>query len=429
MKNIRLFLSLLIGIGYHISASAQATTEYAYTSAGTTYTQDFSGLTQGVTAIDLSPSAGTLAYNFSDAPINASGLTGWQVQQTSGTGIPQYGANTGSSSAGRCYSYGQSGSANRSLGLLAGSTFRGRVGMIITNNTGLILTSFMITYTGKQWRTGNPVSQQLTCKYKITVNGNTINQTSYTLEPNLDLVSPIVSATSSALNGDDPANQITRSYRVTGITWPIGQRLAIAWDDADDSGNDAGLAIDDFTFRGDTDGTIPVELESVTAKANGAVNQLAWSTASEKNNAEFTIERSSNGQDFAAIGSVKGNGTTQARNAYTFSDDTPLSMSYYRLRQTDFDGTSTLSKTVSIARNNKGLARFYPSLTTGELTVEVGHESDASVLISNGLGQIVFTQKGITGTQTLDVSRLSAGTYFVTIQQAGVQTISKLVKQ
>jgi hypothetical protein len=431
MKNIYLFLVLLLAIGHNTRGVAQATTEYFYTSAGTTYTQDFDGLTKGVTVIDLSPSSGTLAYNLADAPMSATNLLGWQVQQVSGSGVPQYGANTGSSSAGRCYSYGAAAplNANRSLGLLAGSTFRGRIGMIITNNTGQILTSFQITCTGKQWRTGNPVSQQLTFKYKITVNGNTINQTSYTLEPNLDIVTPVVNSTGAALDGDNSANQTTKSYRVSGITWPIGQRLAIAWDDVDDSGNDAGMAIDDFTFRGDTDITIPVELDNLTAKAKGATNEVAWTTVSEINNAQFSIERSANGQDFTPIGTVKGNGTTQVRNTYTFADEAPLSKSYYRLRQTDFNGKETTSKTVAVARDKGGLARFYPSVTKGDVTIELPNEAPATVIINNTLGQVVFTQTGLVGTNSLNISHLAAGTYFVTIKQTGIQTMSKLVKE
>jgi Secretion system C-terminal sorting domain len=429
MKNFYSFLCLVVCMGFQTSTSAQATTEYFYTTAGSTYTQDFNGLTQSVTVTALNAAAGTLAYNLSDAPMNATGLTGWQVQQTSGSGVPEYGANTGSSSAGRCYSYGASGGANRSLGLLAGSTFRGRIGMIITNSTGAALNAFTITYTGKQWRGGNTAAQSLAFKYKITVNGNTVNQTSYTAETNLNFTTPSVNGTNGALDGDNVANQVSKNYTVSGLTWPAGQRLAIVWDDTDDSGNDAALAIDDFTFTA-TAPALSVALENITAKANGAVNQLAWTTASEKDNALFTIERSPNGQDFTPIGTVKGNGTTQSRNDYTFSDETPLSKSYYRLRQTDFNGSETTSKTVSVAREKGGLAaRVYPSVTKGDMTVELSNESPATVFISNIFGQTVFTQTGLIGTNPLSINHLSAGTYFLTVSQAGSQTVHKLVKQ
>jgi hypothetical protein len=430
MKKLYTFLCTLVCVGLHTSTSAQATTEYFYTTAGSTYTQDFNGLTQSVTVIDLSASAGTLAYNLSDAPINATGLTGWQVQQVSGSGIPQYGANTGSSSSGRCYSYGAASASNRSLGLLAGSTFRGRIGMIITNSTGGPLTSFRITYTGKQWRGGNTAAQTLAFKYKITVSGNTINQSSYTANTNLDFVTPSVNGTNGALDGNDVANQTAKSFRITGISWPAGQRLAIAWDDPDDSGNDAAFGIDDFIFRADDDVTLPIELTNFTAKTNGTANQLTWTTASEKDNALFTIERSPNGQDFTTIGIVKGNGNSLTEKAYIFSDDYPLSKTYYRLRQTDVNGSETTSKVVSVVRDKGAFARVYPSVTKGDFTLELSNdEAAATIFISNIFGQTVFTQTGLVGTNALSINQLAAGTYFLTVKQASHQTVHKLVKQ
>lgn len=76
---------------------------------------------------------------------------------------------------------------------------------------------------------------------------------------------------------------------------------------------------------------------------------LAWQTASEVNNDYFSIERSSNGIQFAGIGTVRGNGTSNRLNSYSFRDNSPRSgLNYYRLVQYDFDGQNSTSEIIVI---------------------------------------------------------------------------------
>jgi len=95
---------------------------------------------------------------------------------------------------------------------------------------------------------------------------------------------------------------------------------------------------------------VPVELASFTANASGAEVVLDWATASELNNAGFSIERrGENESSWKEIGFVKGNGTTTLTNSYSFTDRPARGGIYaYRLRQTDHDGTSSLSKVVFV---------------------------------------------------------------------------------
>ncbi|MBK9288296.1 MAG: hypothetical protein IPN38_11585 [Flavobacteriales bacterium] len=76
---------------------------------------------------------------------------------------------------------------------------------------------------------------------------------------------------------------------------------------------------------------------------------LRWNTASELNNDHFTIERSVDGQRWAALGTVLGAGTTQQSSYYAYTDREVLDpLVYYRLQQTDRDGTSTTSDMVAV---------------------------------------------------------------------------------
>ncbi|MEO8588584.1 MAG: Calx-beta domain-containing protein [Flavobacteriales bacterium] len=94
---------------------------------------------------------------------------------------------------------------------------------------------------------------------------------------------------------------------------------------------------------------LPVELIDFTAKPEDAFVRLDWTTGSEEDNAYFTIERSGDGISFEPIISTPGAGNSTQLMSYTDLDRAPLNgMNYYRLRQTDADGTSSLSAVVTV---------------------------------------------------------------------------------
>ncbi len=125
---------------------------------------------------------------------------------------------------------------------------------------------------------------------------------------------------------------------------------------------------------GSVNATLPVTLGMFSAKFEANTAHLYWDTYSEKNNEYFQILRSSNSKDWQPIGRVNGTGTSSGKNSYQFTDSKPLAgISYYRLRQFDFDGTSMLSSIRSV-RNPKETAKqlhVYPNPTSGRLTMEL----------------------------------------------------------
>ena len=86
---------------------------------------------------------------------------------------------------------------------------------------------------------------------------------------------------------------------------------------------------------------LPIELLNFTARnINNQEVLLEWTTATETNNDFFTLERSVDGENFERIGRVDGAGNATQILNYSFVDDDPFSgVSYYRLKQTDFDGS------------------------------------------------------------------------------------------
>ena len=110
--------------------------------------------------------------------------------------------------------------------------------------------------------------------------------------------------------------------------------------------NSAGseyITIDNITVQGNT--PLPVELVSFKAEVKTENVLLSWTSATETNNAFYWIERSQNGSDFKELAVVTGSGTTQSSSDYQFTDFNPISPeSFYRLKQTDFDGAFQYSQ-------------------------------------------------------------------------------------
>lgn len=97
-----------------------------------------------------------------------------------------------------------------------------------------------------------------------------------------------------------------------------------------------GCVTDQFSVT--TTGVLPVSLLSYDARLQQGKVNVSWTTATETRNDFFTIERSANGVDFTAIGTVNAAGNSTDTRNYIFTDAAPLAgISYYRLSQTDMD--------------------------------------------------------------------------------------------
>ncbi len=181
---------------------------------------------------------------------------------------------------------------------------------------------------------------------------------------------------------------------------------------------------------------IPVELTSFTAAQQGEGVALRWVTASETNNFGFHVERRDLDNpatiDYETIGFIQGAGTSRGELQYLMVDtDLPHDGMYmYRLRQQDFDGTTSYSPEVlveyTLRPNAFGLRQNYPnplSLATGSTTTvgyDVAENSHIRLTVRNMLGQEVATlvdSRMETGSYSASwqPTGLSAGTYIVTL--------------
>lgn len=158
---------------------------------------------------------------------------------------------------------------------------------------------------------------------------------------------------------------------------------------------------------------LPVELSSFNAeRKNNFRVDINWATSSEINNDYFVIERSIDIVNWEKRERVSGNGNSNTTNYYTFTDINNLDVtSYYRLKQIDFNGAYTYSKTLSIEPiNNKNNFSIYPNPSSGLLKIDSKVEYE-KIEIINLCGEIVFSSNIIT--KELNLNTLKKGHYVV----------------
>ncbi|HNM68454.1 MAG TPA: FG-GAP-like repeat-containing protein [Flavobacteriales bacterium] len=166
-------------------------------------------------------------------------------------------------------------------------------------------------------------------------------------------------------------------------------------------------------------GILPIELLSFNGFSEGSSNELRWATASEHNSDRFEVQRSTDGESFAPLGSVPASGGSQSTVLYAFSDAFPPErIGYYRLRMIDLDGAEELSHTVTIARGD-GLAGVYPNPVQDVARVVLGRdEAGASLSLLDAQGRVLImgTAPGDGSPWELDMRTFSAGSYSVLLR-------------
>lgn len=182
-------------------------------------------------------------------------------------------------------------------------------------------------------------------------------------------------------------------------------------------------------------GIVPVELTSFTGKINNLGHViLNWETATELNNHMFEIERRTESSEFRTIGFVEGSGTSNEPRSYSFIDKTSeQGITYYRLKQVDFNGTYSYSDVVELDVTGPltfELAQNYPNPFNPSTKIKYSVPEAGNIRLSvyNLVGEEVavlvngFSQEGAFEV-TFDASNLSTGIYLYKLQSSNsVQT-------
>ncbi|MCL4279546.1 MAG: T9SS type A sorting domain-containing protein, partial [Ignavibacteriaceae bacterium] len=187
--------------------------------------------------------------------------------------------------------------------------------------------------------------------------------------------------------------------------------------------------------------SIPVELTSFTAKYLNDEVVLNWQTATETNNSGFEIERSQkskvkNQMDWTQISFVEGRGTTTEITNYMDKITEPGKYTY-RLKQIDFDGSSTYSQVVEVNISSPidfVLYQNYPNPFNPTTTIKFALpiESKVKINVYNSLGQLVETlvdKEMESGYHEVNfnASRLASGVYLYQLQAQDYVSVKKML--
>lgn len=235
--------------------------------------------------------------------------TGWGYIETGSGADGNYTASTGSATSGDTYSFGALSNTERAFGSMQSGSVISTIGVIYKNNTGGVIKSLSISYTGEQWRLGT-IGREDRLDFQYSLDATSLNTGTWTDVDNLDFVAPVTSGTTGAVDGNVSPNRTAKSYTITGLSIANGSLFVFRLNDFNATSADDGLGIDDW---------------SLTAFAAPTIASFAPNNGCAGSNTPVTIT----GTNFTDATAVSINGTAvqsfSVTNATTISATTATS--------------------------------------------------------------------------------------------------------
>jgi hypothetical protein len=198
----------------------------------------------------------------------------------------------------------------------------------------------------------------------------------------------------------------------------------------DQSGNNNGT-LTNFSLTGSSNNfvaqnpgiTLPVTIISFTAEKVANSVLLQWSTASEENTKDFTIQHTT-GNVWADLGAVAAAGNSNTVRDYSYLDNSPVTgINYYRLLETDEDGRETYSEVKAVQFNTDALPLmvYNNPVIGGTLQVQLTRPGNLSLFDTEG--RLVWQKQASTGLQLINVSGFAKGIYFLKTNDQSIRIL------
>lgn len=256
---------------------------------------------------------------------------------------------------------------------------------------------------------------------------NDIENLNFSIYPQIEYVFKYSDADySDVMNAINKDNLIVRGYNPVTHTWndwlnspafsqPVTNTISVILSTGSDY---HGV----WTLMDDSN-PLPIELIAFSANCNNDKSEINWTTASETNNNFFTIERSMDGKNFEILKTIPGSTNSNYIISYATTDEKPYNgITYYRLKQTDYDGSSKYSNIVSVNCGNQEDGLNISMVSGNEqgisLIVHASFSGNYFVNVMDAAGKNIANRNVVFGkgnnTITVD-TQLSAGIYFINI--------------
>ena len=266
-----------------------------------------------------------------------------------------------------------------------------------------------------------------------------INPVNYTTKPAVTLNFTYIAA-EAATNGGNTiteANLMAQQFDDGAHSWggygPTGSINTIA------KTVSSVVVPSNYFFRSwtlsDNSNPLPIELLQFTGTCTNGMVHLNWATAVEINSSYFTIEKSTNGIDFTFLAKVNAaqNSTTTLQYNYTCNANAEDSTTYYRLSETDLNGSSKIYSIIDVngCQNQAGdNVNLFGVNDKVKLDLFATNAQPFTITAYAGNGQLVFTQqlsanKGINYYELNTI--LSPGIYLFIVQTPNLVTTKKIL--
>ena len=194
-----------------------------------------------------------------------------------------------------------------------------------------------------------------------------------------------------------------------------------------------------FNYTAPIQGSLPILLNSFTAKKNGSQVVLNWSTDMERDFSHFVVEKSGNGKDYTDAGVLFTDGNSSIRREYSFKDDLKnmaTGLVYYRLKMVDLDGNYKLSdvRIIKLTEDNASQnITVYPNPVVNDLRITLASGWQDKVvqiqlLNANGQSLVQFDRSGSSQTESVNVNNLKPGLYIVRVSDGSELALQRSIK-
>jgi trimeric autotransporter adhesin len=187
-----------------------------------------------------------------------------------------------------------------------------------------------------------------------------------------------------------------------------------------------------FTFAAITAGVVPVKLNSFSVQKQNTSAKVSWSTELEINSREFIIERSADGINWTAAGTVMASGNSNITRYYSFIDPTPSrGINYYRLKSVDQDNRFVNSETRSLLFGASSTVLITPNPATDFIKVFMDKDLNtvSQIIVSDVNGRILNKYSTTDLQKKISTSGFAKGTYLVKVITGENAVTQKIVIQ